>query len=272
MHDGGQVFVDRYCNQLIPCKKRKSKGRFAGNRKYASAPAPRQVSPAGRGPAGKPAPRAPVPDSQHPQPVEGAVVLVRPRALVALQVLDVLDHLDRGIGRDAQSQTLQGVAIQVKEPDRRPSAKQGCGGNTPKAGAPLFRPRPQHGDVPGPGLQPEPRPWPELPHRQGQVLGPSRPRRGVAVTRQELEQEWVQRALEAGRPALVADASCAPRSSAPEAETRENQRGAQSSGSPAPRPGSQRRVPPDLLGVGGSCLRLSPPTQPTRTALQVSRT
>lgn len=42
------------------------------------------------------APWAPTaPDSQHPQAVEGAVVLVLPRPFVILEVFDILHHLDR---------------------------------------------------------------------------------------------------------------------------------------------------------------------------------
>lgn len=48
---------------------------------------------AGSAPRSKAAPTAP--DSQHPQAVEGAVVLVLPRPFVILEVFDILHHLDR---------------------------------------------------------------------------------------------------------------------------------------------------------------------------------
>lgn len=51
---------------------------------------------AGSAPSSKAAPSPPTaPDSQHPQAVEGAVVLVLPRPFVILEVFDILHHLDR---------------------------------------------------------------------------------------------------------------------------------------------------------------------------------
>lgn len=62
-----------------------------------------------------PCPEAPAcPHSQHAQVVEGAVVLLEPRPLVVLEVLDVLHHLD---GEDS--------SVNVKPPQKLNDILQG---------------------------------------------------------------------------------------------------------------------------------------------------
>lgn len=279
MHDGGQVFVDRYCNQLIPCKKRKSKGRFAGNRKYASAPAPRhsssktrQASPAGRGPAGKPAPRAPVPDSQHPQPVEGAVVLVRPRALVALQVLDVLDHLDRASGGTLSLRLCRGSPSKSKSQTDSLQRSRGAEGTPPRQAPPFSGHARSTGTFPGQGSSPS--------HGRGLScrtdkarslarrapggvwLSPGRSwsRSGCKeLRRQDDQHSWPTPHVPRG--ALLPKPRRGRTSAAPRAP-----------GAPLLGPEASGASCLTSWGWGAAASGFLPPTQPTGTALQVSRT